>query len=42
MLVRKIYEDVYDTEDAFLREEVYGGHAETIVQRLTACERFKA
>ena len=39
---REVDEDAFDDEDLFLREEVYGGHSEAIVQRLTACERFKA
>lgn len=39
---REVDEGLFDEEDAFLTDEVYGGHSEAIVQRLTATERFKA
>lgn len=39
---REVDETAFDEEDAFLTNEVYGGHSEAIVQRLTACERFKS
>lgn len=39
---REVDEAAFDQEDAFLTDEVYGGHSEAIVQRLTATERFKA
>lgn len=39
---REVDETAFDEEDAFLTDEIYGGHSEAIVHRLTACERFKA
>lgn len=39
---REIDEDAYDEEAAFLACEVYGRDVEALVERLTACERFKA
>jgi DNA polymerase III subunit epsilon len=39
---RDVDEAAFDEEDAFLADKVYGGHSEAIVQRLTACERFRA
>lgn len=39
---REVDEAAFDEEDAFLTDEVYGGHSEALVQRLTATERFKA
>ncbi|WP_425349858.1 3'-5' exonuclease [Mangrovicella endophytica] len=39
---REVEEDAYDEEDAFLRQEIYGGSMEAHTVRLTACDRFKA
>lgn len=42
MLWREIAEDVYDDEVCFLEEEIYVDGMQAHVERLTACERFKA
>lgn len=39
---REITEDAYDEEARFLEEEIHGGSMNAHVDRLTACERFKA
>ncbi len=39
---READEAAFDEEGAFLCDEIYGGHSEAIVQRLTATERFNA
>lgn len=39
---REVAQDAYDDEVCFLEEEIYAGGMHAHVERLTACERFKA